>query len=225
MTDTQATATVKLQAETSTEPLDVLLVLPHLGPGGAQKVAKGLAHHWAARGLRVGFLTTLASPPDAHRLGDEVTRLWLNEGQRRHDTGGSGEETSRSYWLGTVVRGTGFTALAAYAVAAETLLFVTSAYSKDYMGRLSRLSEWRVSALLILEQECSQIQSLSAARTVFASNASRLLVRVGAKLGIRRSMSKSERTEFEGVSPTEMDALSMLGGRSAKEYLPSAMSL
>ncbi|MEA5474350.1 hypothetical protein VB716_08960, partial [Synechococcus sp. CCY9201] len=42
---------------------DLWIVLPHLGPGGAQKVAVLAAGHFAARGLRVRLITLLPDQP------------------------------------------------------------------------------------------------------------------------------------------------------------------
>jgi glycosyltransferase involved in cell wall biosynthesis len=51
---------------------DLWLVLPHLGPGGAQKVAVLAAEHFLARGWRVRIVTLLAEPPLAHTLPETL---------------------------------------------------------------------------------------------------------------------------------------------------------
>ncbi len=49
---------------------DLWLVLPHLGPGGAQKVALLAADHFAAQGLRLRLVTLLPGHLIAHCLPD-----------------------------------------------------------------------------------------------------------------------------------------------------------
>jgi len=49
---------------------DLWLVLPHLGPGGAQKVALLAAEHFAAQGLRLRLVTLLPGHSIAHCLPD-----------------------------------------------------------------------------------------------------------------------------------------------------------
>lgn len=56
---------------------EVVFVLPHLGPGGAQKVACLVANQWASVGVRIGFVSTLDDKPDAHRLDPAIVRVWL----------------------------------------------------------------------------------------------------------------------------------------------------
>jgi glycosyltransferase involved in cell wall biosynthesis len=57
---------------------DVVFVLPHLGPGGAQRVATLVANQWIAQGLSVGLITTLDNKPDAHHLDPAVRRVRLS---------------------------------------------------------------------------------------------------------------------------------------------------
>ena len=47
---------------------DLWLVLPHLGPGGAQKVALLAASFFAAKGWRVRLVTMLPGPGQAHAI-------------------------------------------------------------------------------------------------------------------------------------------------------------
>ena len=56
---------------------DLWLVLPHLGPGGAQKVALLAARFFAAKGWRVRLVTMLPGPGQAHVIpeGRLVTDL------------------------------------------------------------------------------------------------------------------------------------------------------
>ena len=47
---------------------DLWLVLPHLGPGGAQKVALLAAGFFMAKGWRVRLVTMLPGPAQAHAI-------------------------------------------------------------------------------------------------------------------------------------------------------------
>ena len=47
---------------------DLWLVLPHLGPGGAQKVALLAASYFMAKGWRVRLVTMLPGPAQAHAI-------------------------------------------------------------------------------------------------------------------------------------------------------------
>ena len=62
------------------------LVLPHLGAGGAQKVALIAARHFAAQGLKVKLVTLIPGHPLAHPLPDGIPWLQL------------GAPTNRSWW-------------------------------------------------------------------------------------------------------------------------------
>ena len=57
---------------------DLVIVLPHLGPGGAQKVALLAADHFLAAGLKVVLVTLLPDKPRTHALPDGL--WWLNLG-------------------------------------------------------------------------------------------------------------------------------------------------
>ena len=57
---------------------DLWLVLPHLGAGGAQKVALIAARHFAAQGLKVKLVTLIPGHPVAHTLPEGI--LWLRTG-------------------------------------------------------------------------------------------------------------------------------------------------
>ena len=70
---------------------DLWLVLPHLGAGGAQKVALIAARHFAAQGLKVKLVTLIPGQPVAHALPDGIPvmelgtpthRSWLARGGR-----------------------------------------------------------------------------------------------------------------------------------------------
>lgn len=67
---------------------DLWLVLPHLGPGGAQKVALLAASYFMAKGWRVRLVTMLPGPAQAHAipegllvtdLGPAVDALWKRD--------------------------------------------------------------------------------------------------------------------------------------------------
>ncbi|WP_295888243.1 glycosyltransferase [uncultured Thiohalocapsa sp.] len=53
--------------------LDLMLVLPHLGPGGAQRVASLLANHWHDLGVRLALIT-LFDKPDANHCHADIVR-------------------------------------------------------------------------------------------------------------------------------------------------------
>ena len=65
---------------------DLWLVLPHLGAGGAQKVALIAARHFAVQGLKVKLITLIPGHPVAHTLPDGIPLLEL------------GVPTNRSWW-------------------------------------------------------------------------------------------------------------------------------
>ena len=56
---------------------DIVMVLPHLGPGGTQRVASTLANAWCDEGRRVCLITTHQKPEDAYRLRPAVRRITL----------------------------------------------------------------------------------------------------------------------------------------------------
>ncbi len=58
-------------------PFDLLIVIPHLGPGGAQRVASLLANHWQKGDRQIGLLTLYDEPADAQTLSPQVIRLSL----------------------------------------------------------------------------------------------------------------------------------------------------
>ena len=59
-----------MQASESEQRDDLWLVLPHLGPGGAQKVALLAAGFFMAKGWRVRLVTMLPGPDRAHAIPD-----------------------------------------------------------------------------------------------------------------------------------------------------------
>ena len=58
---------------------DLLIVLPHLGPGGAQKVALLASDHFIAAGLKVALVTLLPGKPLAHEIPKGL--IWIDLGQ------------------------------------------------------------------------------------------------------------------------------------------------
>ena len=69
-------------AVSPTDRDDLWLVLPHLGAGGAQKVALVAAHHFAAQGLRVKLVTLIPGHPVAHAVPDGIP--WIELGAPTH---------------------------------------------------------------------------------------------------------------------------------------------
>ena len=57
---------------------DLWIVLPHLGPGGAQKVALLAAERYQAMGWRVRVVTLLPEHPVVHALPEGLAHLDLS---------------------------------------------------------------------------------------------------------------------------------------------------
>lgn len=57
--------------------VDLLLVISHMGAGGAQRVAATLANAWAARGHKVALLALTDREADAYPLDPRIRRLHL----------------------------------------------------------------------------------------------------------------------------------------------------
>jgi glycosyltransferase involved in cell wall biosynthesis len=55
-----------------------MMVLPHLGVGGAQRVATTLANHWANRGLDIHVVTTVDDKEQFYQLSPLIKRHVLN---------------------------------------------------------------------------------------------------------------------------------------------------
>ena len=62
---------------------DLWLVLPHLGAGGAQKVALIAARHFSAQGLKVKLVTLIPGHPVAHALPEGIPLLELGTPDHR----------------------------------------------------------------------------------------------------------------------------------------------
>ena len=75
--DTLAVASSNEKPGSSDRRHTVVLVLPHLGPGGAQRVASSMAAYWVDRGHDVTLVTLLDSPPDFLPVEPRVERLTL----------------------------------------------------------------------------------------------------------------------------------------------------
>ena len=61
------------RVDDSTHQLDALVVVPHLGAGGTQRVVTLLLDHWCEAGWRIGILTLFATP-DSYPLHSRVYR-------------------------------------------------------------------------------------------------------------------------------------------------------
>ena len=60
-------------------PKRLVMILPHLGAGGAQRVAVNLANYWAEQGLQVFVVTTLEHKADFYALSPLVQRKILKK--------------------------------------------------------------------------------------------------------------------------------------------------
>jgi glycosyltransferase involved in cell wall biosynthesis len=65
------------QGEQSEQPKRVAMILPHLGVGGAQRVAVMLANWWADQGLEVDLITLMDRPEDFYDLCPKLKRYTL----------------------------------------------------------------------------------------------------------------------------------------------------
>jgi len=65
---------VKDSSGTARRSGPLVLILPHLGIGGAQRVASTLANYWASRGLDVHVVTTMEDKDDFYNLHTAVRR-------------------------------------------------------------------------------------------------------------------------------------------------------
>jgi len=73
---------------------DLVIVLPHLGPGGAQKVALMAADHFLRDGLNVVLVTLLPGKPVAHALPEGL--LWIDLGPKVAETWSNRALTARA---------------------------------------------------------------------------------------------------------------------------------
>jgi len=88
---------------------DAVFVLPHLGNGGAQRVASLVASQWADAGRRICLVTTLDNKPEAHALSERVHRIRLGRaegagvglGAASGATPAQGERRPRAHAVGT----------------------------------------------------------------------------------------------------------------------------
>jgi glycosyltransferase involved in cell wall biosynthesis len=58
-------------------PVRLAMILPHLGMGGAQRVAASLANHWANRGFDVHVVTLSPKREDFYELNPRIRRHFL----------------------------------------------------------------------------------------------------------------------------------------------------
>ena len=73
---------------------DLLIVLPHLGPGGAQKVAMLAAEHFIRDGLSVVLVTLLPDKPRTHALPEGL--CWIDLGEAVAETWSNRALTARA---------------------------------------------------------------------------------------------------------------------------------
>jgi glycosyltransferase involved in cell wall biosynthesis len=66
-----------IQGEQAEQPKKLAMILPHLGVGGAQRVAAMLANWWADKGLEVDLITLMNRPEDFYELRPKVKRYIL----------------------------------------------------------------------------------------------------------------------------------------------------
>ena len=69
-------------ARKSMRPTRLVMILPHLGVGGAQRVALTLANHWVEQGLDVHVVTTLEHKEDFYELSPLIKREILKKPRR-----------------------------------------------------------------------------------------------------------------------------------------------
>ena len=72
-----------MQGEQAEQPKRLAMVLPHLGVGGAQRVAAMLANWWADQGLQVDLITLMNRPEDFYELRPEVKRYILMKDEEK----------------------------------------------------------------------------------------------------------------------------------------------
>ena len=68
-----------MQGEQAEQPKRLAVTLPHLGVGGAQRVAAMLANWWADQGLEVDLITLMNCPEDFYELRPKVKRYFLSK--------------------------------------------------------------------------------------------------------------------------------------------------
>jgi glycosyltransferase involved in cell wall biosynthesis len=61
------------------ERLDIVFVLPHMGRGGAQRVASIVANAWAEKGKRVCIVTWDSTKEEAHTLNPNILRIDMSD--------------------------------------------------------------------------------------------------------------------------------------------------
>ena len=58
---------------------DLIFVIPHMGPGGSQRVASYLLNYWANRGKRLCLVTLHRQPSDAYTIDSRVDRICVHQ--------------------------------------------------------------------------------------------------------------------------------------------------
>ncbi|SCC79455.1 Glycosyltransferase involved in cell wall bisynthesis [Saliniramus fredricksonii] len=201
--------------------LDLLCVLPHLGPGGAQKIALMLARYWAARGYRVGVLTTLDRPADAHEVPEGVVRLrgrvvsTMPPGKyAQGDDEMSPDDTRHeeraphpmARLLGRSLTFVGRSGILVVALSAAALATITSRDARRRRERRKRIRTWSGAARAIMHRECAEIFSISDAAHVFMRNARRGVGLLERTLRARRLAKALERARRElADAPPDVD--------------------
>jgi len=205
----------------SGQRFDLLCVLPHLGPGGAQKIALMLARNWADRGYRVGVLTTLDKPADAHEVPDGVVRLRgrveavvAPERSAEGDGGTSPDDTLHkepaphrmAHLLGRSFSFVGRSGVSAVALSATALVTISSRDAKRRVERRERIRTWSGTARELVRRESTEIVSLNDAVRVFIRNARRSLGPLDRALRTKRLARALERARRKLVNaPPEVD--------------------
>jgi glycosyltransferase involved in cell wall biosynthesis len=57
---------------------DLIFVIPHMGPGGSQRVASYLLNYWASRGRRLCLVTLYRRPSDAYTVDSRIDRICVH---------------------------------------------------------------------------------------------------------------------------------------------------
>jgi GalNAc-alpha-(1->4)-GalNAc-alpha-(1->3)-diNAcBac-PP-undecaprenol alpha-1,4-N-acetyl-D-galactosaminyltransferase len=58
---------------------DLIFVMPHMGPGGSQRVASYLLNYWASRGRRLCLVTLYRQPSDAYTVDSRIDRICVQQ--------------------------------------------------------------------------------------------------------------------------------------------------
>ena len=58
---------------------DLIFVIPHMGPGGSQRVASYLLNYWASRGKHLCLVTLHRQPSDAYTVDSRIDRICVQQ--------------------------------------------------------------------------------------------------------------------------------------------------